>query len=427
MNDVLADRYRIDSEIARGAAGTVHRAHDLITGEEVAVKILHADAAADVSVTTAFLDEAEVLAELNHPGIVRPRDLIVTGSVMALVMDLVDGVDLRGRIITSGPLSPKLAARITGQVAQALAAVHAAGIVHGDVKPGNILVPADGGGVRLVDFGIARRIADPDAPTHGTPDYTAPEIVGGHPSSAKSDVYGLGLVLFEALCGRNPYRGGGIDEVLARHRDSVPVRPNAVPVELWSVIESCLSTRPETRPEPVALASMLRAVDAVLSDAPSDTVNGPFEMRPRTDEPNPKPPAPRPAIATTVLPTVAASTKSSEKRTIGNGVLAGVAAGIVVLAAAGVLLFGLSSGDSPPAAEPPLGTEEATDEASDNTTTDPSASPSSADGTDVDPDDNSTEDSETDTDPGDGSDPGDDGSDIPGEDLIGSVMPGRSG
>ena len=192
MTERLADRYVLETELARGAAGTVYRAVDTATGEKVAVKVLRHDAAAEPGVVSAFLDEAEVLAEINHPGIVRPRDFIATDEVMALVMDLVEGVDLRRQIRERGPLRPADAATIVSQLAAALAAIHAVGIVHGDVKPGNVLVPFGGGSVRLADFGVAHRSSVEYGPTHGTPEYVAPEIIDGGGSSGKADVEGQG-------------------------------------------------------------------------------------------------------------------------------------------------------------------------------------------------------------------------------------------
>src|SRR5439155_369287 len=142
------------------------------------------------------------------------------GDTYALVLDLVTGQDLRRRLRTAGPLPPAVAADVAAQVADALAYLHGLGIVHGDVKPGNILVPVDGGPVRLTDFGVAQRVG-PGLPgsraTHATPEYVAPEVITGQPPRPATDVYALGIVLYELLCGRSPYRGGGVSEVLWRH------------------------------------------------------------------------------------------------------------------------------------------------------------------------------------------------------------------
>lgn len=268
MGSSLEQRYALQAEIARGAVGTVWRARDLSTGEVVAVKILHRDMAGEADVVQAFREEGRVLAGLNHPGVVRPRDFVADGGELALVMDLVEGTDLRRLLKTGGPMSPAAAVDVVGQVAEALAAVHAAGIVHGDVKPGNILVP-DEGRVRLIDFGVAHHIQRPVEATHATPEYVAPEVVDGWPVEPASDVYGLGIVLYEALTGRSPYRGGPVEDVLARHRRCEPVRPESMPDPLWTVIEDCVTPDPARRPAAAGLATTLATLAPVVRDLPA--------------------------------------------------------------------------------------------------------------------------------------------------------------
>lgn len=436
MENVLAGRYRIDAEIARGAAGVVHRAHDLITGETVAVKVLHAEAAAEPAVATAFLDEAEVLSELNHPGIVRPRDLIVNGSLMALVMDLVEGTDLRRTIMDNGPVAPVEAVTVVSQVAQALAAVHAKEIVHGDIKPGNILV--SDGGARLVDFGVARRIASPDAPTHGTPDYTAPEIIDGRPSSAKSDVYGLGLVLYEAITGLSPYRGGTIDEVLERHRTSVPVRPDDIPGELWTVIEACLSADPARRPDADALPAMLRATMPFLSTEPAARSTELPRLRPRDTLPGPVTavPALPSAPPTTVADTgVSVPSESAGGRRSGKplALVLGAVVALVLVLGGGVAVVALTGeGESGTTTQPPASQDADPTPESDGTSDavpseDPDTDPTSPDSDPDDPGDDSTGDGGSNDSGGNETDPAPSETDIPGGGQIGSPLPGKPG
>src|SRR5215475_1334513 len=145
-------RYVLEAEIARGAIGTVWRALDTATGERVAVKVLRPESAAQPELVDRFLTEAELLAELDHPCVVRVRDLVPWLGGYALVLDLVNGPDLKHRLRADGPLPPAVAADVVAQVADALAYLHRNGIVHGDVKPGNVLVPVDGAPVRLADF-----------------------------------------------------------------------------------------------------------------------------------------------------------------------------------------------------------------------------------------------------------------------------------
>lgn len=265
METLLANRYALETEIAAGAAGTVWRARDTRTGQLVAVKVLRHDAAADADVVKAFRDEAGVLSEVDHPGVVRPRDFVAADGQLALVMDLVEGTDLRHRVRADGPLPPADAARMLAEVADALGAVHAAGIVHGDVKPGNILVPHDGGPARLADFGVARRVQSGESATHGTPEYLAPEVVAGNTPTLPADVYALGIVLYEMVSGRSPFRGGPVHEVLRRQQDSVAVQPPGMPDQVWQVITRCLERDPRIRPSAAELAASLRELRPTLT------------------------------------------------------------------------------------------------------------------------------------------------------------------
>ena len=265
MESLLDGRYRLEDEIARGAIGSVRRATDTVTGQPVAVKVLRPEAALEPQLVRAFIAEAEILAELDHPSIVRPHDFVAQDGQHALVMDLVEGEDLRRRVRRDGPVPPAVAANLVAQVADALAYLHGRGIVHGDIKPGNLLVPADGGQVRLADFGVARRISgDADLATHATPEYVSPEVVAGGKPSPAADVYALGIVLFELLCGRSPFRGGPPTQVLSRHGRCTPVPPPGLPPVVWPVIEACLAPAPQDRPEARFLAARLRGVEPAL-------------------------------------------------------------------------------------------------------------------------------------------------------------------
>jgi serine/threonine-protein kinase len=266
MQTVGGGRYELEAEIAKGAIGTVWRARDTRTGERVAVKLLRPEAADQPQLVEAFLAEARILAELHHPCVVRARELVQVGGQYALIMDLVNGQDLRRRLRADGPLPPAVAVDVVAQVADALAYVHSRGIVHADVKPGNILVPVDGSPVRLADFGVARRIAetDPSRATHATPEYIAPEVIGGTPPRPSTDVYALGIVLYELVCGRSPYRGGAASEVLYRHISCVPVPPAGFPEAVWSAVVECLAVDPADRPLPGTLAERLRALEPAL-------------------------------------------------------------------------------------------------------------------------------------------------------------------
>ncbi|MEV0132890.1 protein kinase [Dactylosporangium sp. NPDC050688] len=261
---VLGNRYRLETEVARGAIGAVWRAYDAQTGQWVAVKIMRAEAAEVPELVDGFLGEAELLAGLDHPSVIRVHNLITGKGLLAIAMELINGSDLRRRLRSDGPLPPAVAAEVVAQVADALAYVHAAGIVHGDVKPGNLLVPLDGGPVRLADFGVARRLDQPAGPTHATPEYVAPEVVAGGLPSPASDVYALGVVLFELICGRSPYRGGSPNDVLRRHADCVPVPPPGMPAALWPIIEACMELDPRMRPAAASIVGRLRVAEGAL-------------------------------------------------------------------------------------------------------------------------------------------------------------------
>ncbi|HWB38166.1 MAG TPA: serine/threonine-protein kinase, partial [Rugosimonospora sp.] len=223
MAAIGAGRYELGAEIARGAIGVVVRATDTATGTPVAVKRLRPETAAHPESVVGFLREADILARLDHPAIVRLRELLAEPDGYALVLDLVDGQDLRRRVRAQGPLAPGVAAGIVASVADALAYLHGQGYLHGDIKPGNVVVPDDGTRIRLVDFGVARRVGEVGQTTYATPEYVSPEVVlGGAPGTA-ADVYALGMVLFELCCGRSAYRGGPSDDVLRRHLTCVPV------------------------------------------------------------------------------------------------------------------------------------------------------------------------------------------------------------
>ncbi|MYS05064.1 protein kinase [Streptomyces sp. SID6041] len=275
----IGSKYLLEEPLGRGATGTVWRARQRETagaeaavpgqpGETVAIKVLKEELANDADIVMRFLRERSVLLRLTHPNIVRTRDLVVEGDVLALVMDLVEGPDLHRYIRDSGPLTPVAAALLTAQIADALAASHADGVVHRDLKPANVLLAEQGGQMHpmLTDFGIARLADSPGLTrTHefvGTPAYVAPESAEGRPQTSAVDIYGAGILLYELVTGRPPFAGGSALEVLHRHLSEEPRRPSTVPGPLWTVIERCLSKDPERRPSAVNLARGLRAVAA---------------------------------------------------------------------------------------------------------------------------------------------------------------------
>ncbi|GGV10512.1 hypothetical protein GCM10010293_00160 [Streptomyces griseoflavus] len=273
----VGSKYLLEEPLGRGATGTVWRARQRETagaeaavpgqpGETVAIKVLKEELASDADVVMRFLRERSVLLRLTHPNIVRVRDLVVEGDLLALVMDLVEGPDLHRHLRENGPFTPVAAALLTAQIADALGASHADGVVHRDLKPANVLLKQTGGEMHpmLTDFGIARLADSPGLTrTHefvGTPAYIAPESAEGRPQTSAVDIYGAGILLYELVTGRPPFSGGSALEVLHQHLSAEPRRPSTVPDPLWTVIERCLRKNPDERPGAENLARGLRVV-----------------------------------------------------------------------------------------------------------------------------------------------------------------------
>ncbi|KND40869.1 MULTISPECIES: serine/threonine-protein kinase [Streptomyces] len=273
----VGSKYLLEEPIGRGATGTVWRARQRETagaeaavpghpGETVAIKVLKEELASDADIVMRFLRERSVLLRLTHPNVVRVRDLVVEGDLLALVMDLIEGPDLHRYLRENGPFSPVGASLLTAQIADALAASHADGVVHRDLKPANVLLRQGGGEMHpmLTDFGIAR-LADSPGLTRtsefvGTPAYVAPESAEGRPQTSAVDIYGAGILMYELVTGRPPFNGQSALEVLHQHLSAEPRRPSTVPDPLWTVIERCLRKNPDERPSAVNLARALRIV-----------------------------------------------------------------------------------------------------------------------------------------------------------------------
>jgi serine/threonine-protein kinase len=325
----VGSKYLLEEPLGRGATGTVWRARQRETagaeaavagqpGETVAIKVLKEELANDADVVMRFLRERSVLLRLTHPNIVRTRDLVVEGDLLALVMDLIDGPDLHRYLRDNGPLSPVAASLMTAQIADALASSHADGVVHRDLKPANVLLKTDANGQMhpmLTDFGIARLADSPGLTrTHefvGTPAYVAPESAEGRPQTSAVDIYGAGILLYELVTGRPPFAGGTALEVLHRHLSEEPRRPSTLPEPLWTVIERCLRKEPSERPSAENLARGLRTVAAGIgvhaNAAQVDAALGVAALLVPDPAPAPVPQAPGAADPTQVLPNTGGS------------------------------------------------------------------------------------------------------------------------
>ncbi len=288
---MIADRYRLDSRIAAGGMGEVWRAVDTTLDRPVAVKVLRPEYAGQHDTLARFRAEARHAGSLTHPGIARVYDYGETGDGHPpyLVMELVDGPALTA-LIARGPLSVAGTLDVIAQTADGLDAAHSAGLVHRDIKPGNLLV-GPGGQVKITDFGVAH--AAGSAPITragtliGTPAYLAPERVGGGPASPASDLYSLGIVAWECLAGTPPFTGQQMDIAVAHRELPLPPLPAGVPAQVAALIGELAAKNPAGRPATAgavagragrlrdAMAGSAGLAAASWPDPGTDAVRGP--------------------------------------------------------------------------------------------------------------------------------------------------------
>ncbi|MGW0563575.1 serine/threonine-protein kinase [Streptomyces sp. NPDC003016] len=325
----IGSRYTAHQILGRGSAGTVW----LGDGPEgpVAIKLLREDLASDQELVGRFVQERTALLGLDHPRVVAVRDLVVDGNDLALVMDLVRGTDLRTRLDRERRLAPEAAVAIAADVADGLAAAHAAGVVHRDVKPENILLDMEGplgpGGAHpalLTDFGVAKLIDTPRRTRAtkiiGTPDYLAPEIVEGLPPRAAVDIYALATVLYELLAGFTPFGGGHPGAVLRRHVTETVVPLPGIPEELWQLLVQCLAKAPASRLRASELSARLRDQLPLLAGMAPLDVDEPGSENEQTqyeayDEPSRQPLTPAAPRRRGAVPLVPGSAPDSNRDT----------------------------------------------------------------------------------------------------------------
>ncbi len=269
--------YQLEASLGAGGMGQVFRARHRALGRPCALKVLHHGADAGEDAVGRFLREARAAARIKHPNIVDVFDFGHLGDGRPyLVMELLDGRSLAD-VIGGDPLEPRLAVRVARELAGALAAAHAAGVVHADVSPSNVLL--EGETAKLVDFGLSRTLDDPERgdageepdTVFGTPSYIAPEVIRGLAAEPASDQYGLGAVLYEMLTGDAPYHAATVRELCIAHLSAPIPRPESphaqLPAELVATVVRCLAKRPEQRfPSMAALeAALVEAEQSLFS------------------------------------------------------------------------------------------------------------------------------------------------------------------
>jgi YVTN family beta-propeller protein len=343
--------YRIEEVAGRGSMGVVYRATQLALERPVALKVIATDIAHDGRFRERFKREAQLAAAIDHPNVIPVHEAGEADGALYLAMRYVDGTDLGALIAQDGALAPARAVRIVGQVAAALTAAHARGLVHRDVKPANVLIAAGDEHVYLADFGLTKRASSAGGLTRdgmfvGTLDYCAPEQIRGERADPRTDVYALGCVLYHCLTGRTPFdRDSEVATMYAHLNDAVPAASaldERIPAALDAVVATALAKDPAAR-YPTA-TDLGRALHAATSTGP-------------------RPPASRPGIPATNGPaSIAAPGASSAaagsdgmpraaRLALGATLATALAAGLAaaVLAAAGVIGGGSEDGAKAPA------------------------------------------------------------------------------
>ena len=291
----LGSSYIMESRIGAGAQGEVWRGRRADAREVLAFKVLRADLVENPDVVERFIKERSTLMRVRSPYVVAIRDVVIEGSTFAIVMDYVNGGDLRDLLRARGSLPPAQVASLGTRIAQGLSTVHRAGVIHRDIKPANVLLssrpsrggdPAEtvatgvapGGSVpeavvpRLADFGVAR-ICDTFSASHltgaiGTPLYMAPEILSMQAPTSAADIYSLGIMLYEMSCGTTPFVGEPA-QLLSQHARRDAGRPGGIPDALWELIASMTSKQPDMRPPIDFVAQRLDVMQSALAGLPA--------------------------------------------------------------------------------------------------------------------------------------------------------------
>jgi serine/threonine-protein kinase len=275
--DTVVGSYRLVREIGRGGMGTVYEARHVVLPRRVALKVMHAELRRHPGMATRVVQEAAILEELRHPGVVRVHDCnLLADHRPWIAMEYVEGETLANRILHERKLAPFEVATLLAEVADVLAAVHARGVIHRDLKPDNlIMTPANRDfPLRVIDWGVARlgplgRLTL-DGLTPGTPIYMSPEQATGRNIAAPCDMYSLGVIAYEALTGRPPFDGRTLAEVVSMHLTSEPApldQQCRAPAELCDLVHRMLDKDPSLRPGAIEVRQLARALALELTTA----------------------------------------------------------------------------------------------------------------------------------------------------------------
>ncbi|HJZ76663.1 MAG TPA: serine/threonine-protein kinase [Vicinamibacterales bacterium] len=248
---IIAARYRLVALLGRGGMGEVYRADDLTLDQPVALKFLPEGVAADPMRLAQFHNELRVARQVSHKNVCRLYDLGDADGRRFLTMEYVDGEDLASLLRRIGRFPQDKAIDVARQLCAGIAAAHERGVIHRDLKPANVMIDGDGN-VRITDFGIATVAIDVGVDVAGTPQYMAPELLAGKPASTRSDIYALGLILFEIVTGRRPYDAKTLGELKQLHDTGTVTTPSAIVRDLDPAVERiilrCLARDPDQRP-----------------------------------------------------------------------------------------------------------------------------------------------------------------------------------
>lgn len=307
---ILNNRYELEQKLGEGGMARVYRGRDLRLNRPVAIKVLHSQYASDTGFLQRFQHEAQAVANLRHPNIVDVYDVGQDGDIHYIVMEYVPGSDLKALILRQAPLPIEQAVTIAEAVARGLEAAHRLGMIHRDIKPQNIIV-GDGSVVKITDFGIAKSkmstAMTETGVTFGTADYISPEQARGLPATPQSDIYALGVTLYEMLTGRLPFTGDSSVVVAMQHVNTEPpplrMYNPRVPPQLEGIVLRAISKEPADRPASAReFAQQLLTYrnsgeqETVIRPAPRPAQ--PVQRTPSsTTAPRPVLPPPRPAVA----------------------------------------------------------------------------------------------------------------------------------